>query len=237
MAAEGVAAARAGRLDEAVALLARVDYQLLELRDPVHGDFHIVRETASYKRCWGSYYLRAAPYRDVVVEVPHPRHDRYTPDFGVEALHRCEGSVLLVAGTHRYANGRPRNGWEPPSDMARNPCSLFQAVHERLTTASTDVLQYHGFVEDHYPDVVLSNGSARPHAQLHRIAQRMRAVGVRAEVFDGENWPSVGATKNPQARHTRRIGGRFYHMEHQPRVRDDVRLRNAMVNAVAAELG
>ncbi|SDM95750.1 hypothetical protein [Allokutzneria albata] len=237
MAAEGIVAARAGRLDEAVSLLARVDYELLKLRDPVHGDFHIVRETAAYKRCWGSYYLRLPPYRDVVVEVPHPRHDRYTPDFGVEALHRCQASLLLLAGTHRYANGRPRDGWEPPSDMARNPRSLFQAVHERLTTASTDVLQYHGFVEDHYPDVVLSNGSARPHAQLHRIAQRMRAAGVRTEVFDGSNWPSVGATKNPQARYTRRIGGRFYHMEHQPRVRDDVRLRSAMVEAVAAELG
>ncbi|MFB9908030.1 hypothetical protein [Allokutzneria oryzae] len=121
--------------------------------------------------------------------------------------------------------------------MARNPSSLFQAVHKQLSTASTHVLQYHGFVEGGYPDVVLSNGSAQPHGELHRIAQRMTTAGVRAEVFDGENWPSVGATKNPQAKHTREIGGRFYHMEHQPRVRDDAWLRTAMVEAVAAELG
>ncbi|MFF5235335.1 discoidin domain-containing protein [Dactylosporangium sp. NPDC000521] len=226
--------ARAGRLGEARATLTPLGYQLIEYLDqPTGRPYLVLREQVPCQRCWGLLVMRRDAYRDAVVEVPHPLHDLRTPEFGLDALRRLDATAFLMAGAHRYANG----DGSLVSDMARNDHSLFQRLHQDLTTASTHVLQYHGFAaRTGYPQVVLSNGSAAPQPELARVADALRARGMTAGVFDGSNYPDLGATQNPQGRHTRAIGGRFYHMEHVRAIRDDPALRGAAVDAVAGVL-
>ncbi|WP_084037125.1 amidase domain-containing protein [Haloechinothrix halophila] len=89
----------------------------------------------------------------------------------------------------------------------------------------THVIQLHGYEDregrESYPDVVLSNGSCQPHAKLRSFAARLNGRDISADVFEGDtecseaskNYPDLGATINPQGKHTRKKGGYFYHVE------------------------
>jgi hypothetical protein len=123
--------------------------------------------------------------------------------------------------------------------MARNPRSLFQRLHELLTDADSQVLQYHGFKRDNHPDypnVVLSNGSERPHRELYLLKAALEARGETVGIYDGQAWRALAATGNPQARHTREIGGRFYHVETRYGLRKDPTRRSGLVETAAEAL-
>ena len=234
---EAARAALAGKLRTANQELAPLGYQVVNFRDAPTGGHHLVfRERAPCQRCWGLFILNRSPAaRDIVVEAPHPLWDQFTPEMGIQAYLRLDARAFLMAGAHRYANGRD----SPVSDMARNPRSVFQGVHELLTDQNSQVLQYHGFDEsDHrdYPDVVLSDGGPRPHAGLSAMKSAIEAQGARAGIYDGRHWPELGATDNPQGQQSRSIGARFYHMEHDYAIRKDPARRTAMIEAAYAVL-
>src|SRR5207249_11563082 len=133
------------------------------------GDHLVVCERPPCGRCWGLYILNRSPSaRNVVVEAPHPLHDRLTEELGIAAYLELDARAFLMAGAHRYADGYR----SPISDMARNPHSVFQRLHEALTTADTHVVQMHGFCEEDYPgypSVLLSSGSPQPHSGLFAL--------------------------------------------------------------------
>ena len=224
--------ALADALDEAAALLEALNYDLVVFRDTGFGGSHLMlRERLPYRSGWGLFLVSRSPSREVTVEVPHPLWDTYTPELGIEAYLGLGARHFLMAGAHRYANG-PRS---PVSDMARNPGSLFQRLHESLTGADGHVLQFHGFNRQNhpdYPDVVLSNGSGQPHPELLRLGSAIQARGPTAGVFDGQRWSKLGATVNPQGRYTRQIGGRFYHLELRHVLRKDPDHRASVLEAV-----
>jgi hypothetical protein len=226
-----------GRLDEASALLDPFGYELIVFSDiPTAGSHLLFRERTPCGRCWGLYALNlSATPRNVTVAVPHPLFDLFTPELGIEAYVRLDAQEFLMAGAHRFANGEG----SLVSDMARNPRSLFQRLHQELTDGETHVLQYHGFaLRNHpgYPSVVLSNGGPQPHAELFQLRSALEARGETAGIYDGENWREFGATVNPQGQHTRSIGGRFYHLEHEFAIRNDPSRRSAMVEAALEAL-
>jgi hypothetical protein len=225
-------AALAGSLEEAAARLDSLGYDLVPYQDTSAGGSHLMlRERAPYARCWGLYVLRLAPSaQHAVVEVPHPIWDVFTPEMGLEAYQRLGARAFLLAGAHRYANGKN----SPISDLARNDHSVFQGLHEALTDPDCQVLQYHGFdiqVRPEYPNVVLSNGSAQPQPEHFRLKAAMEARGESVGIYDGLQWSALAATGNPQARYTRSIGGRFYHLEHRYAIRKQPPRRSAMIEA------
>ena len=235
---EAAGAALAGEPDAAAALLEPLGYDLVLYSDTATGGSHLMlRERVPARRCWGLYLLnRSATARNVAVEVPHPIWDALTPEMGLDAYLRLDARYFAMAGAHRYANGKGKGS---VSDMARNPRSLFQAMHRALTDAEAHVLQYHGFKADNhpgYPNVVLSNGSPQPHPELFRLRAEMEPRGETVGIFDGDNWRRLGATGNLQGRHTRSIGGRFYHLEQRYGVRARLERRSAMIDAVLAIL-
>ncbi len=187
-------------------------------------------------QCWGLYVLiRSVTARDVAVEAPHPLFDALAPEMAIDAYLRMDAREFSMAGTHRYANGPD----SPVSDMARNPNSVFQKMHEALTGPDTQVFQYHGFnLRNHpgYPNVVLSNGGSTPHAELYQLKAAIEARGETVGIFDGQSWAELGATINPQGRYTRSIGGRFFHMENEFAIRSDPARRAAMVDAALEAL-
>ncbi|RZS43419.1 hypothetical protein EV193_102398 [Herbihabitans rhizosphaerae] len=232
-AASAIAAARAGDIAGARAMLAPLAYEVHELET-----YLVIQERTPCQRCWGTYVInRSSSAKNVFVEIPHPLHDQNTPEFGVEAFQRTGASLLLLAGTHRYANGEPSDACRGvESDMARNDHSLFMAVH-RIAGQGTVALQYHGFADrDGYPDVVLSNGNDTPPAELHRLRTEFTDRGIDAGVFDGDQWADLGATCNPQGKHSRATGGQFVHQEFRPAIRMDAGKRSEAVAAVLAVL-
>lgn len=233
LAMDAVRAAQAGDLIGAAATLDEFGYDLVTFTDSRTERAHLMmRERVPCGRCWGLYLFSQSPSRrNVTVEAPHPLFDLFTPEFAIEAYLRLDAEEFLMAGAHRYANGPD----SLVSDMARNPASLFQAIHVALTDPQTHVLQYHGFaLQNHpdYPNVVLSNGSPVPHAELAALWRAMEARGETVGVYDGHQWAALGATLNPQGRHTNSISGRFYHMEHYLDIRRDPSRRTAMIDAV-----
>jgi hypothetical protein len=226
-----------GASPEAVTALCGLGYELLVFCEAATGSEHLVLfERSPLTRCWGLYVVNCTvSARNVVVEAPHPLHDRHTPRLGIAAYLRLEARAFLMAGAHRYANGFR----SLISDMARNPRSVFQRVHEAVTDPATHVVQVHGFSENDYPGypgILLSNGCAEPDPELFELCAALQAAGEPAGVFDGVRWQQLGGLPNPQASHTRAIGGRFYHMEHELALRRDRTRRAIVVEALAAFL-
>ncbi|HYU20938.1 MAG TPA: hypothetical protein VEQ11_19800 [Chloroflexota bacterium] len=226
-----------GDLDDAASRFDTFGYDLVSFLDLGSSVWHLVlRERTPCGRCWGLYVLsRSVTARDVAVEAPHPLFDALAPEMAIDAYLRMDAREFSMAGTHRYANGPD----SPVSDMARNPNSVFQKMHEALTGPDTQVFQYHGFnLRNHpgYPNVVLSNGSPNPQPELFLLKAAIEARGETVGIFDGRDWGELGATINPQGRYTRSIGGRFFHMEHEFAIRSDPARRAAMVDAALEAL-
>jgi hypothetical protein len=234
---EAIGSALAGRLEAASARLAGLRCELASFEDAKAGGSHLLlREAIPAERGWGLFVLNRSPSaRNLLIEVPHPAWDRFTPELGAEAYLRLDARAFLLAGAHRYANGER----SPLSDMTRNPRSLFQRLHELLTDADSQVLQYHGFKRDNHPDypnVVLSNGSERPHHELYLLKAALEARGETVGIYDGQAWRALAATGNPQARHTRETGGRFYHVETRYGLRKDPTRRSGLVETAIEAL-
>jgi hypothetical protein len=232
-----VTLAQAGQLDEAAVALDALDYDLVVFTDTATAGAHLMlRERQPQRTGWGLYLLRlAAGGADLAVEVPHPIWDTYTPELGIETYLQLAARRFLMAGAHRYANGRG----SMVSDMTRNPRSIFQRLHQALPAPSTQVLQLHGFKRDNhpgYPDAILSNGSAQPHGELTRLAAALEDYGIVVGVFDGQRWSRLAATLNPQGAHTRAIGGRFCHLELRHRLRSVPTHRAQIIAAIGASL-
>jgi len=226
-----------GDLDDAASRFDTFGYDLVSFLDLGSSVWHLMlRERTPCGHCWGLYvFSRSLTARDVVVQAPHPLFDALTPEMAIEAYARMDAREFFMAGTHRYANG-PGSA---VSDMARNPNSVFQRMHEALTGPQTQVFQYHGFsLRNHpgYPNVVLSNGSPNPQPELFLLKAAIEARGETVGIFDGRDWGELGATINPQGRYTRSIGGRFFHMEHEFAIRSDPARRAAMVDAALEAL-
>lgn len=236
IAAQAAADARAGKVDKARKALAPLRYDVVDLADSDGRSYLALRERVPCELCWGTYVINRSPSaRNVLVEIPHPIHDEHTPVFGVEAFQKLNAAWFLMAGTHRYANGVPKDKCAGVnSDMARNDRSLFMAIH-RLGGADSWALQYHGFeYVAGFPDVVISNGTKKPPKHLANLRRELDERGITAGVFDGTQWTDLGATCNVQGKHTNQIKGRFVHMEHTIGVRADRGKRSAAINAVRA---
>ncbi len=164
---------------------------------------------------WGTFIFNPQARQDIAIEIPHPLWDSYTWQVGIEYFLRNQPRYFLMAGTHRYANGRD----PAPADVAHNKVNNFHVMHREIAPLVAHTLQIHGFSRDgndnysDYPDVVLSNGTPEPSDILDTLAMNLRNSGYSAGIFDGEDYGYLGATTNTQGRYSNGEKFSFIHME------------------------
>ncbi len=118
----------------------------------------ILAEAEGGRRQWGTVVVRLGDASPYLVEIPRPRSERQTLEYGTRLFARLGARALLIAGAH-YAV-RP-DGRGDVLDAA-NPLTAFNVAHQVLVTMMRPaawILQVRGRVERDprpAPDVVAS---------------------------------------------------------------------------------
>ena len=170
-----------GRTKPARELYALLGFQVLDLQEAGRR-LHLVLELAGPAlRGWGFYAVNPRPRRrSLVLEAPHPVHDRHTGELAAELFERLGARALLIATTYRCASKLPtecqgrtgacRQVWGRGryrrSDRAHATNTLFHAAHRELLEgeAGTVAVQVHGFGRrpGRRRHIVLSDGTRLP---------------------------------------------------------------------------
>lgn len=183
-------------------------------------------------RGWGIYAVRPGTASTVIVEVPHPRSDRYTEDIGTAVFESVAARALLVAGAHRTAS-------DGAADVAHQSSSVFATVDSKIVGPGSVVLQLHGFtsaLHDVGADAVVSSTGATPGPVVDRVAAALRGRGISACVYDGTTCQGLGGTRNVEGGHARTVGAAFVHLEASDVVRTDPGRRQDLVDALTEAL-
>jgi hypothetical protein len=184
---------------------------------------------------WGLYAVRpgsGTPPR-LVIQVPHPRADRWTEVLGPELFTALDAQVLLVAGAHRTA----ANG---AADVAHEPASAFAAVDRAVVGPGTVVLQVHGFDESRHPgdaEIVLSSSEETSGDLGEDLDEAFEDAGFQTCVYDGDRCAALAGTTNVQAAHARAVGADFIHLELAADLREDGPRRLRVIDVLADVLG
>ena len=116
-----------------------LNYELILYHHKVSGDNFLILQEGSLAppRHWGTYVFRigeAAPY---VIEVPRPLAESNTLAFGANLFERLDAGILLIAGTHPYAN------IDGSANLLHNAnkISLFNLVHQTVLREARDSAQ------------------------------------------------------------------------------------------------
>ena len=185
-------------------------------------------------RGWGTYAALpegGAPAA-LIVEVPHPRADRWTEGLGPQLFAALRGDVLLVAGAHR-ASGKG-------ADVAHGSSSVFSAVDRAVVGPGSVVVQVHGFDESRRQgsaDVVLSSTVADPDPVVLDLAEALEDADFDVCVYDGDDCDALAGTRNAQAAHARAVGATFIHLELAVGLRERGERRDRLIAILATVLG
>ncbi len=161
-------------------LFRELGFELLELEDP-EGKVLLIKEFAGDgARGWGLYAVNLSPRRPLVLEAPHPSHDRYTGEQAARLMLRLGGRALLLATTHRCTattasrcqgiTGACRQivdmGRYRSSDRAHIVQTIFHALHQELLDGDRSLVavQLHGFSRrpGRRRHIILSDGTQLP---------------------------------------------------------------------------
>jgi hypothetical protein len=210
----------ANRLQAAAEIAAQYDYELVRYIDRGAQDAEtiVLRELKPFRRAWGLYIFRPEACtpgtNTIIVEAPHTLADEGTPQIALDTFRALQACALLVAGAHRDANQ------DGSADVAHNPQTVFQAIHEALANAAGQsglILQIHGFAAGKhpgYPAVVL--GGSPPDdpnlsTLLVNISQALTADSISVGLCNGVNWTALCGETNVQAANL--PAGLFIHLE------------------------
>lgn len=194
-------------------------YEMVLLTDTsfVDAQYYLIREPNPVTRGWGLYVSNPNYQRDLIVAVPHPLHDSFTPQQGVNMFRYMGGRILAMAGTHRCANDEASfsdgttkvcsdtNTSEKykVSDMAHYDSTAFQIVHESIKELSTNVyaINLHGHANSSCEDVFLSSGrSDDPQTSLQSVRDSLIALNVDAAMTGDGSSCTLAGTTNVQGR-------------------------------------
>lgn len=235
------AAARAlARGDIATAELALgpyPDFEVLDFHDDAGPRYLVIAEKPPLSRGWGFYFFAQSPRRDeLVLEAPHPLADRDSELAAARIVSALRPAAFLLAGAHRYADVRRL------SDVAHASASIFESVHEVISSRGRIALQIHGFnAADHagYPELVLSSGTTEPGSDALALCQDLQRRGIDCQPFTGAAYTDLGAQTNVQGGYVLRSfgAGHFLHFETAEIVRDEPARLEALTSALEARWG
>lgn len=194
-------------------------YEMVLLTDTsfVDAQYYLIREPNPVTRGWGLYVSNPNYQRDLIVAVPHPLHDSFTPQQGVNMFRYMGGRILAMAGTHRCANDEASfsdgttkvcsdtdtSEKYKVSDMAHYDSTAFQIVHESIKELSTNVyaINLHGHANSSCEDVFLSSGrSDDPQTSLQSVRDSLIALNVDAAMTGDGSSCTLAGTTNVQGR-------------------------------------
>ncbi|MEQ9265852.1 MAG: lamin tail domain-containing protein [Balneolaceae bacterium] len=224
-------------------------YEMVLLTDTsfANAQYYLIREPNPVTRGWGLYVSNPSYQRDLIVAVPHPLHDSFTPQQGVNMFRYLGGRVLAMAGTHRCANDEASfsdgttkvcsdtdtSEKYKVSDMAHYDSTAFQIAHESIKELSTNVyaINLHGHANSSCEDVFLSSGrSDDPQTSLQSVRDSLIALNVDAAMTgDGSSCTLAGTTNvqgrfingstNPADDQPESNTGFFFHVEQSQLIR------------------
>lgn len=195
------------------------NYELVLLTDTsfINREYYLIREKNPPTLGWGLFVSDPNYQRDVIVAVPHPIYDSYTPQEGVNVFQYLGARVLTMAGTHRCANNEATDNDGTTkvcsdsdtsekfkiSDMAHYDSTAFQIAHESIKELSTNVyaINLHGHANSSCEDVFLSNGrSDDPQTSLQSVRDSLIALSVDAAMTGDGSLCTLAGTTNVQGR-------------------------------------
>jgi hypothetical protein len=186
-----------GKLRQAASAADPLDYVVIRFTDTGTGRKLVMlqerrRSDGSRPHAWGTYIFSPASTSHLLVEVTHPVDDVNTWVVGVDTFRRADAQALFLAGSSRIASP------DASTDMARNPNTVFEAIHEAgVAHGSAIAFQPHGFDTKenvHYGDVVVSNGTSNPDRITRAVAQGLMAAGFSVCAYDGVSCSALGGT-------------------------------------------
>ncbi len=240
-----------GNVHAAARQAAKLDYEVVEFTDAeTKKSYYVLREDLSAVetiRGWGSFIVDPKCRVDVLVEVPHPFADAFTPEIGGVVFAACGAKGFLLAGAHREK-----------ADVPDLVDSVFHQVHTAWIGPSAQVTawQIHGFasVKHAFPrgaQVVTSTGDGGVAPVVAALDSALEEHGLTSYVFNelpadadenmqlnggvpGVTFSSLAAAKNEQGRLSRSLGGSFVHIELDVDLRSDGASRKLAGSAIAA---
>lgn len=229
----------AGRITGADAMLDKYAYDVYSMRESVTLDsLVVIRErkvigSSEVARGWGLYVFNPAAQNRADIHVNHPVDDLNSEDIAGDLYRSCRCRWFLMAGARRAANV----GQDTISDMARHTATVFHQVHVRVAGANARAVSIHGFnVGNHVGELpadvdhVLAVGrnDATTHPTYLPADTVLRRRLVNAGFVSGlhdltPGYDALGATHNPQGRHSNNVlgWGRWLHIEHEGVLRAD----------------
>jgi len=106
--------------------------------------FLILYETADIKRYWGTYIFNLSTSKDISIQVPRPKYESFTLEYGTKLFDILNGSSILIAGANPMANS------DRSSDilLMNNKENIFnlvsQVIYRESGKDSMNVLQIRG---------------------------------------------------------------------------------------------
>jgi hypothetical protein len=230
------AALAQGRLDDALAIVGPLHYDVVSYTDQATGRTlamlqEVPNADGSWPHAWGLYIVDPSSRSPLLVEVAHPVDDIDTPLVGVATFRTADARALFIAGASRFADPGDI------ADVAHDQFSVFEAVHEAALTPTSIVFEPHGFdASDHGDtgDMVVSSGTDRPDTVARVAARALADDAFRVCVYEGGGGcGGLGGTTNVQGASARAIGAQFLHIEMTMAVRSTRHSRDAVASAVA----
>lgn len=184
---------------------------------------YLLQEKTPIGNGWGMYVLRETVINDLIIESPHPYADARTQQVALDIYRILNARALIIAGAHRDAN------IDGSADVAHVPGSIFQAIHETLSSEARSlsqiviVLQIHGFTSSkhpNYPQVVIGYSLQESNSMtmmVNQIKDALIARDMRVGLCDGKLWRDLCGTKNIQS--STNNGVLFIHLELDQSVR------------------
>ncbi len=240
------------------------NYEMVLLTDTsfINREYYLIREKTPVVYGWGLFASDPEYQRDAIIAVPHPLHDSFTPQEGVNLFQYLGARVLTMAGTHRCANADSAfsDGTTTVcndsdlsekfkvSDMAHYDSSAFQIAHESTKELSANVyaINVHGHASSSCEDVYLSNGrSDDPQPSLQSVRDTLIAYGIDAAMTGDGSLCTLSGTTNVQGRYINGSGnpaddqpvsntGYFFHMEQSSIIRRSLGGHKKVIDAFAA---
>lgn len=253
-----------GNVTDAAKQADAIDYLLIKYVDIPSGlVFYGLEEKlvdGKFTYGWGSYFLNRSYTSNALIEAPHPLFDQYTPQMAAHIFRESRSKGFLLAGSHRYANGRDAND-KDFADVAHLKKSIFQEVHKAWlgSTGSVVTFQIHGYSASNSShrkipsgvDIVLSNGDGSLSNEILALDQLLEDKGfdtcayntlsvtdlrnkqVNGVSVSGDAFQSLGATSNTQGQYSRSLKRTFVHIEMESEIRSDSNKRNLAANVIA----
>lgn len=181
-------------------------YQISDFRDSSRErTYCVLVERPDANVGWGSMIVDASARSDLIIQVPHPLNDMYTPEWGASLFAETGAHTFMMAGTHRYANA------DRSADVAHNADSPFQAALAGILAGPVgpglEVIQLHGMSASTCEgvDVHIANGEHGTPAEGAAVRLVKEATLAHhpewlVTVTDDEPYCWLNARTNVQAR-------------------------------------